>query len=56
MSEKVAEITREYLRMAQVDEDEAFDWLTTRHPDYVDDVLDYLEEFTYNISKNYYRG
>lgn len=57
MSEEAMRITREYLNMAaELDEDQAFEWLTALHPEYVDDVLDYLEEFTYNISKNYYRG
>lgn len=57
MNEAAMTITRKYLTMAQeLDEDQAFDWLTAKHPEYVDDVLDYLEEFTYNISKNYYRG
>lgn len=54
--EKLIEITREYLKMAaQTDEDRAFEWLTALHPEYVDAVLDYLEEFAYNLN-DYYRG
>ena len=42
----IMDITREYLEKAnRRGEDVAFEWLTNMHPDYVDDVLDYLEEF-----------
>lgn len=55
MSEEIAQITRKYLEMSvKLGEEKAFEWLTDEHPDYVDAVLDYLDEFL-EVSTNYYK-
>lgn len=55
--EELAKIAREYLKKAAtLDEDRAFEWLIALYPEYVDQILDYLEDVIYDIHKNYYRG
>jgi len=55
MSEEVVQITRKYLEISvKLGEEKAFEWLTEEHPNYVDEVLDYLDEFL-DVSITYFK-
>lgn len=50
-------LIKQYLDMSTKEgEDAAFEWLTTVHPKRVTEVLNYMEEFSYMIHEQYYRG